>query len=55
MPDDFSPPAPRPPRVEPPSGAKVAMVLIAILAACCLSCVVFVGAYGYFVEIKSLR
>ncbi len=45
----------RPPREEPPSGAKVTLVLVGILAAICITCVLFTGAYGYFVEVKSLR
>ncbi len=45
----------RPPRHEPPSGWKIAGVLTAMLVFCCVACVGVTFAYGYFVEVKSLR
>lgn len=57
-PDEAPPPASiaaRPPRVEPPSGWKVALVLIAVLVGICASCVGLAVGYAYYLDIRAAR
>lgn len=57
MSEPVAPPPPEYPLsgLPPPSGAKVALVLIAIVAGCCVSCVALTLLYGWFLDVHGGR